>query len=408
MALRAGEFVHFLGTTRLLRLQSGGLSSFNRPSESIREVGSDQPIERVFDNPDATFETESFDMRPTYEYLFMRDSTPLADGTEIDFNQAVPVNFLVPWRRKRASTEVHGGAVFPYMYIEQASYRIAVQQNAGKTFTIRGDAGYFVPGGSPRQQEFVKAGTGPYAFDDTALKTVEDNVDLFALCVTAYDPSSGTPYRRLRVGDDYTADASGVTLTAATNADWADTTTTIVVCYGTATADTIDDVTVDDIDVRPSAYKAKDLELWISDGGATPVFSRWRGVQSFDVAWRVTYDTDYELGNRYAVNRDYETPEVSGNIAVRPESGDYLIGLIAQVSGADPDDIQNLVSSVPLELELRVFHPKDHTEQMMTLYVPDARIIPPATPVRVGQKADLTFPFDSDTGTLLVYNGARP
>jgi hypothetical protein len=60
-----------------------------------------------------------------------------------------------------------------------------------------------------------------------------------------------------------------------------------------------------------------------------------------------------------------------------------------------------------LPLDIVLYSPDDGTV-LKTLHVPDARFTVPGYSGRVQQKLTVTFNFESDLGSLLVYKGARP
>lgn len=407
MSIRAAQMVHYVGpagpTTRLLRAQNAGISNLNIPSEKVSEVGRDETLETVYETPEMTWEVESYDMTTGFEEIVTR-ATGVVDGTEIDFRDAKPVDIASPWTLKRASRTVDGGYIAPYLDVERVSYRFSNTGASSQTFSLRGDGAFFVPNGTPRVEEYTKSGVGPYSFADTALKTVLYEVDIYAVCVTIHRVD-GT-WKRLVHTTDYTDTSAGFTLSADIDAELADG-STIVASYGADALDVIDDDADDPggIVLVPSQVKGKHVDLYISDGAATPTMVRWGDVQTYEATWSVQFEEDRELGTSYAVARDYDTPESSGSIVIRPRDVDTMMQRYAQITGADTGDIINVESVRPLRMEARIRNPLDANEVLKTLVVEDARINIAAAQGRARQKTDLTLPWNSDSGVLTVVHG---
>ncbi len=171
------------------------------------------------------------------------------------------------------------------------------------------------------------------------------------------------------------------------------------------------------------AYVNMDVEAIVPDGtsltGTTPTavivtttpggytYSRWTGVQSFEVTRRVNIDNDEEFGNKHYVSQDYDTAEVSGSIVVRSSDMDDLWEKIHQVANVASDQVVGPHTAVALPIEIRL-HDPDTGDRVKTLYIPDARFTVPALQGRAQQKLETTFSFSSDGGDLTVFEGARP
>jgi hypothetical protein len=216
-----------------------------------------------------------------------------------------------------------------------------------------------------------------------------------------YITSTGQ-YRRLFYGVDYTDTTTAMTLTTA-----APVGSTIRVVYGSTAPANYPQTVHQDVSVKPAAVRGKDIDVYIGDASATPTFTRWTGVQNFEVTWRVNLDNDEEFGNYHYVSQDYDVPDVTGSITVRPRDAADLWDKIFQVGNITGTNIAGPNTSVGLPVELRINNP-DTGARIKTLYIPDARFTPPPVQGRVGQKLEPQFSFQSDTGKLYVYAGARP
>lgn len=209
-------------------------------------------------------------------------------------------------------------------------------------------------------------------------------------------------YKRLFHGSDYTDTTTTVTLLAAAPVGGK-----VRIVYGSTTAANYPQSVHQDVTVKPAAVRGKDIDVYIGTTDATPTFTRWTGVQNFEVAWKVTLDNDEEFGNYHYVAQDYDYPDVSGTITVRSRDPQDLWDKIYQVANITGTQVAGPNTSVGLPIELRINNP-DTGARIKTLYVPDARFTPPPIQGRVAQKLEPQFAFTSDTGVLKVYAGARP
>lgn len=384
------------------RIQTAGVGNLNIPEEKIYELGNWQTVATIRDTPDLTFDLESLDMSTEIETI-LTDQTGATPGTEIDFTDAKPLDIISPFKSGSGLYNIVRGLAIPNLTLENVTYRFGMRQNATQQFSLRGDRVYYIPG-SPYYQEFTKSGVGPYTFTNTALPYNESGDTLYALGV-CYLGTDGT-YRRLFFGDDYTNTSANFTLTASAHADLADG-GTLKVVYGSLTAATYAQSVHQTVAVKPAAIRGKDIDVYISDGAATPTLVRWTGVQSVEATRRINLDNDEEFGNSHFVAQDYDTAEVSGTITVRPRDPADLWDKIHQVADVPDNEIIGPFTSTTLPVEIRLNDP-DTGDRIKTIYVPDARFQVPGVQGRVQQKLEVTFQFSSDGGLMYVYPGERP
>lgn len=399
MSIKHGAVLHSANGFLIHRAQRAGASNLGLNETQIKELGNWQTVATTRDVPDLSVDIESFDTTTRFEAIITgADPDAMTAGQEFDLTDAKPIDIVSPYKPKNQFLAVRGVA-YTYMTLGSATYRFGIEQSATQAFTVQGDAVYFIPG-SPRYEEFAAAGVGPYNFADASLVTVEDGDNVFAYCVTLVE-ADGT-YTRLFHGDDYTDTANGFTLIEA-----APVGSTLKAVSGTAVQDPYPQTIHADTTVIPAEVKGRNIDVYISDGAATPTLVRIGGVQNAEVTWQVTLEQEKEFGNPHAVAVDYDTPTVSGSIGVRPNTPEDMFDLIAQITGVDPAQTINVLSAVPLEMEIRISHP-DTGDVIKTFYIPDARFTPPAPQPQVDSKLELTFQWSSDTGQLLIYNGERP
>lgn len=401
MAIKAGQILHDANGFVIDRIQSAGVGNVNIPEEKIYELGNYQTVATVRDIPDLSFDMESFDVSTEVEAVLTGvDPTSVVDGQEFDFADVKPVDIISPFKLGGGDFTIVKGVAVPYLNLENVTYRFGVGQNATQSFTMRGDSVYYVPG-TPKYEEFTNTGANTYNFAQTALKYVESGDDIYALSVCLKEAGTNL-YKRLFFGQDYTNDANGFTLLE----DLSTTYDTIHVVYGTADSNSYPQNVHQDTSVKPAAVRGKDIDIYLSDGAATPTLERWTGVQSVEITRSVNLDNDSEMGNSKYVASDYDTADVTGSIVVRSVDAADLWDKIQQIADVPSNEIVGPFTSVTVPLEVRVSDP-DAGDVVKTFYVPDARFTVPGIQGQVQQKLEVTFNFTSDGGTLLVYNGER-
>lgn len=423
MSIKAGAILHDVNGFVIDRIQTAGPGNLNIPEEKVRELGNWETIATVRDIPDLSFDLETFDVTCEFESLLIGKQDGAADAGDaavgdqlsgqvgsnaVDFRNAVPIDVISPFKSRKNQFDIVRGVAVPYLTLERATYRYGLRQNAAQQFSLRGDSIYYTPG-TPYYKEFTNVGTGPYTFGNTAIKYSEGTNDVYALCVSLFDSGSGA-YKRLFFGDGFTNTSTQVTLGADESGDydtvrvvWSSTTP---VNYTQNGNNPNGHPVHENVSAKPAAVRSKDIDVYIGSTDATPVFTRMNSVQSAEINWSVSLENDEEFGNEHYVSQDYDTPDVTGSIGVKPFDPADLWKKLAQITGVDESEVIGPNSAVPVPLEVRISHP-DTGERVKTLYVPDARFQVPGMQGRVETKLENTLSFTSDGGILYVYNGSR-
>lgn len=402
MAIRAGQFLHSSNGFVIDRIQTGGPSSLNIPQEKIYELGNYQSVATVRDIPELSFEMESTDVSTEVEALLLgKTPSSITNGQQLDFINSIPLDIISPFKSAYGAYDIVKGVVVPYLTLDSVTYRMGVKANATQSFTLRGDSIFYTPG-SPYFEEFtITSGTNqPYSLAHTAQVYTESGDTIYALSVCAKNPTSGA-YKRLFYGTDYTNTSTTVTTLANL---FTLGYTKLHVTYSSATAATYGTGVHEGVSVKPAAVRAKDINVYVSDGAATPTLLRWTGVQSFEVTRKVNLENNEEFGNSKYVSIDYDVPDVTGSIVVRSVDPADLWAKIAQIANVSTSVVTGPYSSSGLEVEVQVADPDTGTI-LKSFVIPDARFTVPNIQGRVQQKVDVTFPFQSDTGTVYVYRG---
>ncbi len=409
MAIKTGRIVTLGNDVLVERLQTSGASSLNIQTEQIKETGNDLNVSVERDTPDLSFDFESLDMTVGLEALICGEEYSTLSGNEVfKFTDAQPVDVAQPYKPLSSSVYTTvAGVVVPHLTLESMSYKFAVKQNSSQTATLKGDSIY-MSDHTPYAETFAGSGVGPYSFSNgTAAATTEQGDSFHAFSVTLLF-TDGSSKRLFHSAGDYTDTASGFTLSAANGAlVTADAGCKVRATYATSTAESFPQSSHTSAAIIPAAVKSYGVDVYVSDGAATPTWTRWPGLQSVDLSWKVTLEADDELGNPHHVAQDYDTPDVSGQIVFRPADTDMMMSWIRRVTATSAGEVANALGDTPIATEVHI-KSKSTGARLKTLYVPDAKYTAPAPQAKVGSKLDLTMPLQSDTGALEVYNGVGP
>jgi hypothetical protein len=410
MSIRAGQMVMTNDGFIIDRIQTGGVSNVGIPEEQVMELGNYQTLTTIRDTPDLSFDIESLDVSCKMEALLLGlNPTENTSGTEFNFALNQPFNVLSPFRSSQNYFNTINGLVVPHLFLESVSYRFGLRQNASQTYSLKGDSVFFIPG-NPFEDTFTSDGeTITWDLTHTAVEYFNNTlgVNQYVLNMSVYN-TNGT-YDRLFNGAkfDFTDTATSITFNSTASIPPAGS--IIKVQYGTLATESITQAqnNADGIQVSPAAIRAKDIDVYVGTAAATPVFTRWTGVQSFDCTWKVNLDANQEFGNPLDVSMDFVTPDVTGTITTRDVSVTELFAKIAQATNVPVSQVAGTLSSTPVPVEIRLSNP-DTGAPLKTLYIPDARFEPPTTQGRVNQKLDTPFKYMSDTGQFYVFDGERP
>lgn len=407
MAIKAGQILHAANSFVIDRIQTGGPGTLNIPQDRIYELGNYQSVGIVRDIPDLTFDLECLDVDTEVEALLCGSANPATDPASTKYNLAnsEAIDIVSPWKSPFGQFAIVRGVAIPFLALESASYRYGLTDNAGETFSLRGDSIYYVPA-VPYQDLAVGDGIKT-AYDfvhGPALEYIETGVTYYALSVSV-------DHVRLTPGTDYAETATGVAFTTAPD-DGVD----VSICYASAVAETLGQSVHEGLTVKPAAIRGKNINVYFSTiVGGNPVEVRWPDVQSVQLDWKVTLDSDFEFGNAHAVNRDYlDVPDVTGQIELKPRSVEAFFARLQQITGVADNQVIGPQSSVAGALRVELTNPDSGGTTavppgtvLKTHYVPAARFTIPGYSGQPQQKLTVTVNFESDDGVLETYKGVR-
>lgn len=326
----------------------------------------------------------------------------------IDLATCVPIDIASQFKPGISDTSpysVISSVALPFLYMESMSYRFGLRDNAQQSVSLKGDSIFYNPGpvyvqtaaGTNSSNQVVATTYAAYEYtgDGSTRRVLSVSIGSTRL-------TKGTDY-----SESYGAVTNGAAVSTITIFDAVPTTSTIRIVYASPQAKSYAQNVHALTTVKPAAVRGKDIEVYV--GGydpndiATSAANKWGSVQSVQMDWRATLEKDEEFGNYYAVGQDFDVPEVNGSVDIKPRDPAELLAKIREASGeTDPYAVLGAQSSTPLELDVVVKDP-DTGLVIKRFHCPDARFTLPGYSGRVQTKLTVTMNFESDGGTLKVY-----
>lgn len=397
MAIKGGQILHIAGDAGgagfvIDRIQSGGVTGININEDKLEELGNVVTVGTLRDIPDLSFEIESFDVTTEMESVITGGDNAEAGGFEFKLTDALPLDILSPYKTKDLFTVDDGSVVVPTLFLESVSYSMSLTEPMTTTWGLRGDSVYYVPGAAYRE---TFAGDGIIVAFSTAnsmLQTVIGGQVYFALAVYV----DGV---KQRIVIDYTDTATAVTFGTAPPSG----TDNVVIVYGSLAQATFLQAVHNTAD--PAGIRGRDIQIQLGDGGG--MYTDWFGVQSVNIDYRVTLERDEEFDNPFIVDQDFDTPDVTGSVTMKPAGVSELYSQIQQILDLTATDIVNATEDPP-ELEFRAIIVDAAGATTKTLSVLNAKWAVPALQGTVAAKIEADFTFTSADGVLSIFKGAMP
>jgi hypothetical protein len=433
MAIKSGQLIHVSNQVLLHRAQTAGPGTVNINRDKIYELGNYLSVGTVTDIPDLSFTLESFDTTAELEAILtglipVDDPNPagtyaaLPDGTSFKLNESRPMDVASVFKpgSNAGATKFDeiGSVAIPYLTLEQMSYRFGITDNASQQATLRGDTLLYTPGST-----YIETfdATGAITLAHPAFPYNGDSVagTRYALSVSL---NSG---ERLSYGTDYTETVGAGTGTKAIT----------IVLTNPPTSGRVQVIYASDVvavypqashaktglaatgftgpSPRPAAIRGRNIEVFV---GGLALTNRWNSVQSVNVDYRVTLERDEEFSNSSIVAQDFDVPDVSGSIEIKPRDYKELYTKVRQIAGVPDGEVVGPLTTEPLNVDI-VLHNPDITpaqkaagakDILKTIRIPDARFNFPGFQGRVQNKLSVTMDWSSDTGDLTLFKGEAP
>lgn len=421
MTVKAGSIVTVAGHTVIQRLQTQGLTNAKIPINTVREIGNDQVVDKVPQEPDFTFSMESFAVDNSIEAILHGEVStgPNANqgagqsdavGTEYPWASTEQINVISPWKdpQSYSSGTVIAGHILPGYFPQKLSYKFGVTEDAAITAELRGGSFYY-GAFAPTEDVFVgAAGTQVYATAEPAVRFriggVQGTTFRSALGVLVNGAS-------MVEGEDYTATGGGeaaaasvVTITFTGYTVKAND--AIRVAYFTTNAHSYPDTVKESSLALPGAVRGRNICLSVASGGAG-TWQRMFGVQTVTLDASFTIAPERELCNDQLTGFTVNGTDCTGAVTLHAKSVSSFFNFLKQITGLDTtQEVVGFLNLNPLRMKIEIQDPKNPGTILKTLYVADAVFDIPATPVRVNAVVDFPFSYESLSGTYSAFKGA--
>ncbi|GAB3863324.1 hypothetical protein GCM10028801_30680 [Nocardioides maradonensis] len=325
----------------------------------------------------------------------------------IDLATCAPADFASQFKAGLTASNpylVTDSVAVPFVYLESMSYRFGLRDNASQQASLRGDSIFYNPGATYIEET---AGTGSTSQAVVTAHPAYQLADGDQRRVLSVSVGS----KRLAFGVDYAETygtvTAGAAVTTVTLVDAVATTDKVRIVYSSPTSLTYSQSVHADTTVKPAAVKGIDIDVYV--GGYNPndisgsQANRLRMVQAVQADWKVTLDKDEEFGNHFAVGQDFDVPDVSGSVTLKPRDAAELLSVVRKISGVtDATKVVGAQTAVPLALDIVIKHP-DTGAHLKRIHVDDARFTAPGFQGQVQQKLSVELQWTSDEGGLLVF-----
>jgi len=154
---------------------------------------------------------------------------------------------------------------------------------------------------------------------------------------------------------------------------------------------------------QPEAIRGKDVDV---DIGANDI----KRVQSITINGTFNPQPVREMGNRKIVGYQGQVLEVTGTLTVL-DTDTELVRLFTGGAAADTEFEIGACAASGVALEISLYNPFDCAapyEVLKTVYLDEISITSEGYTSNVNDNATQTFDWRSDTGSIIIYSGARP
>lgn len=415
MSILAGTILHVGGNNVIDRLQSAGLGNTKMPYETIREIGNMNIVDKVPGEPAVTFAMDSLDVTVEIEAWLtgkLGGGTPATapgssdpDGTAylIDGVHTGFVNITSPWRDPLSSAgTISAGHIIPGFFPTRINYAFGVTANASETVEFAGST-YYYHTSAPVEQ--YATGTGAqvaFVTPDAAVPWREGGAggtifrSIFGVIVDGVLMTKGVDYSTSPTNSAAAAVATLTFVVAPAN------NAVIKYCYFTAAARNFPASLNSSAIVKPAAVRGRNICVFLGSGASA---AQMGGIQSATLDFAVTGQVERELCSYEVTGYTVTGTDVTGSIVVRPHTLTSLAAALAKVTGVAASEVYGWINTNAIPLSIKIQNPKNSAQILKTLYVSDAIFDVPDLPTKVNTPVDVTFAYQSQTGTYTVYKG---
>jgi len=356
------------------------------PVTTIDEHGNSQHAGTITDTPNITLTFSAFDVG-TDLFSVLTGTNPdafPAAGVDVENLQEIDAILLV---KDQAVSDYVKAAHARRLQVRDFTYNYSVDGESTEEYTVVGSEKRWF------KRDVVvdkfTTGTTSFTLTETPIQLKNGNYALSVVLDGGYlEEVAGAPatgeYRivgtTLTTGDTRTAQVIAVYQANPAGNNWSDV------------SDTEQEV----------AIRGKDVKVVISTNDIPR-------VQSVTLNGNLNPQPVREMGNDVVVGYQRQVPVIDGNITVL-DTDTELIDLLTTgsiLSGDTEFEIADTCTASGISLEIKLYDPCDDTTVVKTVYVPEFVVVGDSYTSNVNDNAQQTFNFQSNTGQLIIYSGAR-
>lgn len=422
MSIKAGQILTVAGNHLVERVQDQGLGQVRIPIDTIREVGNEYIVDQIPQEPDFTFTLNSLDVSCDFEATLhgkvggsASAAGPAAGdpiGTEYSWNDVTAINIASPWKKDVADTgQVNAGHLVPAFTPTRVRYQMGVTENATQTAELMG--GVFYYGGFAPVEDFF-TGDGAQTAFATTHPAVHHRLgglgggtfrSVFGVLVDGQQLTEGADYT-VAGGAATPGTVATVTFNTAPAAG-----ASVRFAYFTSDAIAFPQAVHSSVIVKPGAVRGRNVVVSVASGArASGQVAGWQpmhNTQQFQIDATADTTPDREMGNPEPVERIVNSRNCTGQMTQRFKQAADFFSLMHTITGLDGEsEILGWLNMNPMQVKIEIFNPRNASQILKTLYVPDAQFDIPGTPPRVNTPIDWTLTWNSLSGTYSAFKGS--
>jgi hypothetical protein len=409
MSIRAGDILHVGGQNVIDRIQQAGLPNATVPTEVIREVGNQLVVDNIPQEPDFTFQMQSFNVGTELMAFLTGASGGQAsgafpgaadpDGTEYAWADCGFVNIASPWKDPASGSagKVEAGYLIPGYYTTKYSLQFGVTDNAQQTAELSGGSYYFAQA-APLEEKFTAGGGKEFVTTNPTVKyrkgggEGETLRNVFGVLVDGELQTEG---------QDFTVTGGNGSPATIVFADAPVSGADIRVAYFTTAAQAYPQPVHASTQVLPGAVRGRNIVIQVNG-------AQVGGGQTFTMDASVEGEVERELGTEDIISYVVKGLACSGTFTVRPKDKDAFFKLMTELTGVAEDEVYGWFNDHTVKLDVLIQNPKNPAKILKTVRIGDAKFQPPGQNAQVNSATDFAISYSSVEGTFSEFKGEAP
>ncbi len=409
MSIRAGDILHVAGQNVIDRIQQAGLPNATVPTEVIREVGNQLVVDNIPQEPDFTFQMQSFNVGTELMAFLTGQSGGQAsgafpgaadpDGTEYAWADCGFVNIASPWKDPASGSagKVEAGYLIPGYYPTKYSLQFGVTDNAQQTVELSGGSYYFAQA-APLEEKFTAGGGTEFVTTHPTVKhrkgggEGETLRNVFGVLVDGVLQTEG---------QDFTVTGGAGSPATVKFADAPVNGADIRVAYFTTDAQAFPQPVHASTQVLPGAVRGRNIVIQVNG-------AQVGGGQTFTMDASVEGEVERELGTEDIISYVVKGLACSGTFTVRPKDKAAFFKLMTELTGVAENEVYGWFNDHTVKLDVLIQNPKNPAKILKTVRIGDAKFQPPGENAQVNSATDFAISYSSVEGTFSEFKGEAP